>query len=63
MSESYVEPGTVDNTGVGNRFFSENKDCRVCLGQHDEEIHQATLNVRQWFRGEVTKSFQIQPLI
>jgi hypothetical protein len=24
---------------------------------HDDEIHAATLNVRQWFRFEVTKYF------
>ena len=35
------------------------KECRVCLGQHEEQIHDATLSVRQWFRGEVTKSFDI----
>ena len=35
------------------------KECPVCLGQHEEQIHDATLNVRQWFRGEVTKSFDV----
>jgi hypothetical protein len=35
------------------------KECRVCLGQHEEQIHDATLSVLQWFRGEVTKSFNI----
>ena len=40
---------------AGCRF----KECRVCLGQHEEQIHEATLNVRQWFRGEVTKGFDI----
>jgi hypothetical protein len=35
------------------------KECRICLGQHEEEIHDATLSVRQWFRGEVTKSFDV----
>ncbi|HJT88435.1 MAG TPA: hypothetical protein VJ732_11275 [Bryobacteraceae bacterium] len=33
-------------------------DCPVCLGEHQEEIHSATLSVHQWFRAEVTKSFQ-----
>ncbi len=36
-------------------------DCRVCMGAHDDEIHDATLAVRSWFRDEVTKSFQ--PLV
>ena len=40
---------------AGYRF----KECRVCLGEHEERLHDATLNVRQWFRGEVTKSFDI----
>jgi hypothetical protein len=35
------------------------KECRICLGQHEEQIHDATLSVRQWFRGEVTKSFDV----
>ena len=35
------------------------KECRVCLGEHEEQIHDATLSVRQWFRGEVTKSFDV----
>ena len=40
---------------AGCRF----KECPVCLGQHEEQIHDATLSVRQWFRGEVTKSFDV----
>jgi hypothetical protein len=24
--------------------------CRVCLMEHDEEIHAATLSIRDWFR-------------
>ena len=35
------------------------KECPVCLGQHEEQIHEATLNVREWFRGEVTKGFDV----
>lgn len=30
-------------------------NCQVCFGQHDDEIHQATLRVRQWFRDEVLR--------
>ena len=30
-------------------------ECPVCLGQHEEEIHTATVRVHRWFRGEVTK--------
>ena len=42
-------------------IHSHAADCPVCLGQHDEEIHAATLAVHRWFRAEVTKSFE--PLV
>lgn len=29
--------------------------CKVCLVQHDEEIHAATLSVRGWFHDQVTQ--------
>jgi hypothetical protein len=32
-------------------------ECAVCLGEHDYDIHAATLSVRQWFREQVTISF------
>jgi hypothetical protein len=32
-------------------------DCDVCLVPHDEEIHAATLSLREWFKYEVTKYF------
>jgi hypothetical protein len=38
---------------------SRAKECPVCLGLHEEQIHNATLSVRQWFRGEVTKGFDV----
>ena len=38
-------------------------ECPVCLGPHDEEIHSATLSVRQWFREEVTKGFALTGLV
>lgn len=41
------------------RARSRFKECRICLGQHEEQVHDATLSVRQWFRGEVTKSFDV----
>lgn len=31
--------------------------CKVCLVEHDPEIHEATLEVRRWFAYEVTKYF------
>jgi len=32
--------------------------CKVCLLPHDEEIHAATLSVREWHRWEVVKGFE-----
>jgi len=29
-------------------------ECPVCLGQHDHDIHAATVSVRRWFREQVT---------
>lgn len=29
--------------------------CKVCLAQHDEEIHAATNRVHRWFRVHVTE--------
>ena len=37
-------------------------ECSVCLGEHEEDIHAATVSVHEWFRGEVTKSFVV-PLV
>lgn len=34
------------------------RDCKVCLIEHDEEIHAATLEVHTWFEFQVTKNFE-----
>ena len=31
------------------------RDCRVCLVEHEPEIHDATLRVREWLRREVLR--------
>ncbi len=36
--------------------------CPVCLVPHDREIHAATLSVREWFRGRVTRNLDEPPL-
>ena len=46
------------NAIMGIGAAREGAGCPVCLGAHDEEIHRATVNVRQWFRGEITKRIQ-----
>lgn len=33
------------------------RECRVCMGEHDEDIHSATVDVHAWFRGRVTRYF------
>jgi hypothetical protein len=35
-----------------------NKTCKVCLVEHDEEIHAATLSLRQWLRQKVTSALR-----
>jgi hypothetical protein len=68
MSDNFQEPGLLEANTVtyvepylGD--LAPFNECSVCLGDHDEEIHAATLSVRSWFRDEVTKSFRIQPEI
>ena len=31
------------------------QDCKVCLAQHDEEIHAATNRVLDWFGARVNR--------
>jgi hypothetical protein len=31
------------------------RNCKICLAQHDEQIHAATIRVHEWFRAKVTK--------
>jgi hypothetical protein len=31
------------------------RDCPVCYGPHDDEIHEATLSVHAWFKITVTQ--------
>jgi len=35
-----------------------NQNCRICLGQHEDEVHAATARVHEWFRMQVNRSFQ-----
>jgi len=38
------------------------RECAICLGPHEEEIHSATVRVRRWFRSEVMKGFPRRPV-
>ena len=40
-----------------NYAFTNN--CSVCLGRHDDEIHDATLRIHLWLRQEILR--QIEP--
>ena len=33
--------------------YTQIKSCRLCLGTHDDEIHEATRRLHTWFRQEV----------
>jgi hypothetical protein len=33
------------------------KDCKICLIGHDDEIHAATLSIRNWFHQQVVQGF------
>ena len=37
------------------------KECRICLGEHNDEIHAATLSVRSWFHFQVTQWLDEKP--
>jgi len=34
------------------------RECRVCLAEHDAEIHDATARIHAWFRAQVTHDFE-----
>jgi hypothetical protein len=34
------------------------KNCKVCLMEHDPEIHDATLRLHEWLRDRVKESIQ-----
>jgi len=35
-------------------------ECRVCLGLHDEGIHDATVNIHLWLRSEIARRTQAE---
>jgi len=34
------------------------KNCKVCLAEHDPEIHDATLRLHEWLRQRVKQSIE-----
>jgi len=39
----------------------KNSDCPVCLIQHDDEIHAATLRIHQWVRDRLAGRIDDDP--
>jgi ABC-type Zn2+ transport system substrate-binding protein/surface adhesin len=31
------------------------ENCQLCLGPHDDEIHDATVNIHIWLRQEIAR--------
>ncbi len=46
----------------GNLRHMEPEICTVCLAEHDEEIHAATLSVHCWFHEQVTLGLFDEPV-
>ena len=40
---------------MGKNAAAHDRDCKVCLLPHDEEIHAATVSIHQWLRHEVVR--------
>lgn len=36
---------------------ADSRPCKVCMVQHDDEIHAATVSVHTWFHDQVTQGF------
>jgi hypothetical protein len=34
------------------------KNCKVCLVEHDSEIHEATVRLHEWLRDRVKRSIE-----
>ena len=45
-------PMTYDATKKNSK-----SECAVCYSTHDDEIHEATLRIHNWFFGQVTRNF------
>jgi hypothetical protein len=59
LAEKRVRPYSQLMTQLDNvdLIDSDAFDCKVCMVPHDDEIHAATLSLREWFHYEVTKYF------
>ena len=37
-------------------------ECSICYADHDEEIHQATIDIHRWFRQQVRHEFAAEEI-
>ena len=37
------------------------RDCPVCFGPHNDEIHDASISVRNWFRADILRRMEQPP--
>ncbi|MGP8244431.1 MAG: hypothetical protein ACLQVN_07910 [Bryobacteraceae bacterium] len=68
MNQEYLEVQSIPAPVLVARAVpavrrTRGRECRVCLGEHDEEIHRATVAVRAWYRSEVTKYLDDVPAV
>ena len=48
---------TAEDSNVQRPRKKNRSECPVCYLTHDDEIHEATLRIHEWFFGQVTRNF------
>jgi hypothetical protein len=38
-------------------------ECRICLGRHDAEIHDATVSIHGWLRREISRRTEAKQIV
>jgi hypothetical protein len=60
LTVTYITPLTTSGLAeCSEQAYShsmQKKTCKICLVEHDEEIHAATLSLRQWLREKVNQA-------
>ena len=39
-------------------LFDRQFECPVCFGPHNDEIHDASLSIRSWFRADIMRRME-----
>jgi hypothetical protein len=39
-------------------WFDRQLECPVCFGPHNDEIHDASLSIRSWFRADIMRRME-----